>query len=619
MELPQRQPADIFLPPGRYRHWQRTLGANRKLADVRTMVVSAFDRRTRMHPFVHYDWYLVPCGPRSVAGALYAANLRQTRMVFQLWNPQIRPSVSRINGAPLDMLLVSSMQIHSAPSYRLIEDAWTMGVHRPLIIAGGPKACYEPFDYFGLGPQGQVGADVVVTGEEPVLLELLNVLGDFGAAPGAMRAAFERARDAGALHGIPGLVFALDGRHDGKNLHNTGVQRLLQDLDELPLPSAGFGTLEPPHRRQTLAAKPLPLDKACRTPMVATILLTRGCKFHCHYCPIPAYNQKKIRQKSPQRVVEEFIDCRQHMNTRSFFGADDNFFNNRKVAEGILTAMDSASWGGKRLGRQIRFMTESTVIDAHKNRDLLPLARRAGLSNIWLGVEDLSAQLVNKGQSPDLTESLFRTMIANRICPRVMLMHHDAQPLHDRRHLNGLMDQVRFLFDAGAVGLQCTVASPALGSRWADEVFTAGQIYDRVGGKPVMDYCFDGNHVVASTRRDPWQVQLNLLRAYAAFYNPLNLARILLARHTPLGEKRLYEQLHGIVALVRTAWNLKGYLWRLWRGPIDRHKGWPERFCRPGSPYPSLIKISQENPPDTTAAVPVAPETVHRQYATTTV
>jgi hypothetical protein len=598
MELPQRHPTDIFLPPGQYQHWQQVLSSNQKLADVRSLVISAFDLRTRMHPFIHYDWFLVPCGPRSVAGALYAANMRKTRLVFQLWNPNIRPSRSLIEDGPPDQLLISSLQIHSASSYRLIEDAWSMGAHRPLIIAGGPKACYEPFDFFGIGPRGGIGADVVVTGEESVLLELMTVLSDFKASRGSMLSAFQLARDAGALHKIPGLVFALDGRQDGQNLFNTGIQRLLRNLDELPLPSDGFRTLEPPHRRQTLAANPMPLNKACRPPMVATILITRGCKFHCPYCPIPAYNQRTLRHKSPQRIIEELIDCRRHMNTRTFFGADDNFFNDRKVAQNILQAIDGATWAGKRLGRQIRLMTESTVIDAYKNRDLLPLARRAGMSNLWMGVEDLAARLVNKGQTPGLTEALFDEMLNNKIAPRVMLMHHDAQPLHDRRNLAGLLDQVRFLFDAGAVGLQCTVASPALGSRWANEVFTAGKLYERIGGRSVVDSDFDGNHVVSSTRSDPWRIQFNLLRAYAAFYNPTNFVRILLARHKPLGEKRIFEQLHGIIALVHTIWRLKGHLWRLWRGPIECMQGWPERFRRTGTPYPGLMNILKENPRD---------------------
>ena len=184
MELPQRKKEDRFLPPGTYRSLEQSLRSKSQLAQVRALVVSAFDLRTRLLPFAHIAWYMVPCGPRSIAAALYDAGLKKTRLVYQHWNPRFKPSLAMIDGAKADMLLVSSKQVHSEPSYRLVEDAWIAGKDRPLIIAGGPKACYEPFDYFALGSDGQIGADVVVTGEEAVLLELLNVLADFGAGHG---------------------------------------------------------------------------------------------------------------------------------------------------------------------------------------------------------------------------------------------------------------------------------------------------------------------------------------------------------------------------------------------------------------------------------------------------
>lgn len=614
MELPQRHGADRFLPVGRYRSLEQTLAGHRGLRDVRTLIVSALDRSTRMMPFVNIDRRLVPCGPRSIAGSLYASGLEKTRFVFQLWNPNIRPSRAQIDGAPIDMLMVSSLQVHSAAAYRLIEEAWTAGDHRPLIIAGGPKACYEPFDFFGLGDRKHIGADIVVTGEEAVLMELLTVLADFGGGPGTMRQAFVRARGSGALQEVPGLVYPLDDRHDGMNLHNTGVQRLLCDLDELPLPTAGFRTLEAPHRRPTLRARPIPLNKACRGTYLAAILVTRGCKFHCHYCPIPAYNQKTFRRKSPERMIEEFIDCRRHMDTRYFFGADDNFFNSRRYVSSLLEAMASTRFNGKALGRQVRFATEATVIDLYKNRDLLPLAThgRAGMNAIWLGVEDLAANLIDKGQTADIVKELFAAMLANDISPMVMLMHHEGQPFYTVGRLDGLLNQVEFVRKAGAAGLQCTVANPLHGSRWMTESVEKRLAFADVGGRKVVDSDFDGNHVICGIGDDGWKRQVNLLRAYAAFYNPINLFRMLTVRKKALARKRMAQQIWGMTAWVRTAWKLKGHLWRLWRGPVARVRGWPEAFRRSGSPYVDLIK-SPADRPDPTLAVPAsaASETIH--------
>ncbi len=596
MELPQRKNEDRFLPSGTYRSLEQSLCSKKQLAQVRSLVVSAFDPRTRMLPFVQIAWYMVPCGPRSIAAALYDAGLQKTRLVYQHWNPQIRPSRVTIDTAAPDMLLVSSVQVHSEPSYRLVEDAWKLQKQRPLIIAGGPKACYEPFDYFGLGPNGQLGADVVVTGEEPILLELLNVLADFGAGQGTMLAAFNRARQARALSEIPGLVYASDGRHDGKNLINTGPQRLMRDLDDLPMPSTGFRMLEGPHSRATLSNQPMGLDKVCRPPMTANLLMTRGCKFHCHYCPIPAYNQRSLRQKSPQRVIAEFIDCYRNMGTRRFFGADDNFFNRRSYTQELLEAMASTQVDGRPLGRRIHFRTEATIADVYKHRDLLPTARKAGLTAIWMGVEDLSATLVDKGQKPAITKELFAQMIANRITPMAMLMHHEGQPLHSRHRLRGLIDQVNFLHRAGAVGVQVCIAVPIVGSKWANQAYTTALVYKSVANRKIEDVQQDGNHLVASNcpDQDAWHTQINLLRGYAAFYNPLNLFWALLNRWRPLGVHRCQQQMWGISSLALTAWKLRGHTWRLWRGPIKRFSDWPAKFRRPGSPYPDLIEAKHD-------------------------
>lgn len=612
MELPQRRNDDRFLPQGRYRELQECVRRSVPLSQVRSMVISAFDRSTRMFPFINFDAHMIPCGPRSIAAAMYEAGMTRTRFVYQLWSPNIDPSQARIDGNPIDLLLVSAMQVHSAPAYKLVEQAWRTGEHRPLIIAGGPKACYEPFDYFGLGPDGEVGVDVVVTGEEPVLLELLTALAGFGAGPGKMREAFVRAKHAGALEQIPGLVYSLDDRHNGMNLTNTGIQRLMTDMDDLPMTSVGYRLIEPHHRRKTLSLEPIPIEKLGGKRMITTVLITRGCKYNCHYCPIPAYNQRSYRRKSPQRVAEEFADCSRQMDSRYIFGADDNFFNSRQYAEETLQTLASKQINGKALGKRLRFGTECTVADAYKLRDLFPIARpnRAGLAGLWMGVEDLSAQLVDKGQGYEITQKLFEEMRRNNINPMVMMMHSEDQPIHAPDGLSGFVDQLKFLFKAGAVGAQCTVVNPAIGSRWMNEAYQKHLLFHSVGGQKIPDAYFDGNHVLATERPDAWRVQVGYFRGYMAFYNPINLVRTFFEKNKYIRNKRIFYQLWGMATLVQTFWKLKGYLWRLWRGKIERAQDWPEKFRRPGSPYPGLSGsknvsegISNDPPPTTTQEI----------------
>ena len=63
-------------------------------------------------------------------------------------------------------------------------------------------------------------------------------------------------------------------------------------------------------------------------------------------------------------------------------------------------------------------------------KEHLPLIRQSGCRALWLGVEDMTATLVKKGQSVDKTTEAFQLLRAAGICPMPMMMHHDSQPLY---------------------------------------------------------------------------------------------------------------------------------------------------------------------------------------------
>src|SRR5262249_56362409 len=105
-----------------------------------------------------------------------------------------RPSRAQLDGRSIQMLLVSSMEMHAGQAYKAIRDAHRLGADRPLIISGGPKAVYQPYHYWKHPAiESQTPPDVAVTGEAYVLLDLLNVLLQCRGRGETMRAAFERA------------------------------------------------------------------------------------------------------------------------------------------------------------------------------------------------------------------------------------------------------------------------------------------------------------------------------------------------------------------------------------------------------------------------------------------
>lgn len=570
MELPRRLKGDQYTPPGRYQELESQIRRRVRDQDIPVLFIYAFDYRTRLGPFLYCDKSLIPAAARAVASALYAAGLTNVRVVLQQWSPRVRPSTALIGGRRPEMLFVSAMQIHSASAYELIRDAWTLGEQRPLILAGGPKAIFEPWDYFGLSPDGSVGADVVVTGEEFVILEFLDRVLEYKGSKETMRQAFERVRASGLLEDIPGLVFRPDApRGRPPYLVNTGVQRLVQNLDELPLPFDALGLFEPRHKRRTLAPQPVPRERIRSHGDVISMVLTRGCKFHCPYCPIPGYNQHTFRHRSPERLVEEMAGIARYTGITTFFGTDDNFFNERETVERILGAMARGRVGGKPFRKAIRFATEATEFDVFKNRDLLPLAREAGMRALWFGIEDLTAALVKKGQNPERTRSIFKLLLKQGIAPMPMMMHHDGQPLWTWRGLYGLVNQVRFLRRAGAITCQVTLLTPSVGSKDYEQAFRDGIVLKSVGGRPIEQYQYDGNHCVATADPRPWRRQLNMLVSYLSFYNPLNLVRAL-PKIDALWAQRVVYQIYGMVGLAKSVYQMRDWLRRLVSGPIER-------------------------------------------------
>ncbi len=574
MELPFRAAGDELLPPGAMRALRERVRALASGRDLSAVVAYAFDHRTRVLPFIFIDRRMAPGGPRAVAAALLDAGVARTRVVLQQWNRRFDPAAMQIDGRRPDLFCVSSMGLHGREMDRLIRRANQIpAAHRPLVIAGGPRTNYEPWRVFGSDPGDPWGADVASTGEVFVLLSLLEVLLEERSPRETLRQTFLRCRDRGWLDHVPGLVYAR-GPEDGvaETLVDTGMQRLLQDLDELPDPVLGYSCLEAPSRRSELAPRPLLPERVRRYTPVASLEMTYGCKFRCPYCPIPAYNQHQDRQKSPERLVHEFRSLRETYGIPWFFGTDDNFFNRKERTLSIVEALARARLSdGTPLAKRVRWGTEVTVHDTYEMREHLGLVRRAGARALWLGVEDMTATLVKKGQSIDKTREVFRALRDARIHPMPMMMHDDGQPLVSLKNARGLINQTQLLRNAGAMTFQVLYLGPAHGSKLFNETYESGLAYARVGDHDVDESMLGGNYVVASRHPRPWQRQLNGVLAYAWFYNPLRFVKALV---WPKNRKHgLYDAFYQVFGMCGLLWNLRRtpwWMWKLLRGPVVR-------------------------------------------------
>jgi len=127
VELAVRKDSDRFVKQGAYGALQARLRRQSgKLAEIPTVVLSAFDRSTRLLPFLFYDTLMFPAGAGAIANALNQAGFARTRAVFQLWNPNFKLSRARFDGRAIEMLLISSMHINSQRAYDAISEAWSL-------------------------------------------------------------------------------------------------------------------------------------------------------------------------------------------------------------------------------------------------------------------------------------------------------------------------------------------------------------------------------------------------------------------------------------------------------------------------------------------------------------
>jgi radical SAM superfamily enzyme YgiQ (UPF0313 family) len=391
-----------------------------------------------------------------------------------------------------------------------------------------------------------------------------------------MRNVFLRARNSGMLDDIPGLVYArTDTEGVAESLVDTGIQRLVGDLDELPHPSLGYRLLERPSRKTTLSSQAIPAGQVRNYSPIGSLVLTFGCKFACPYCPIPAYNQRQHRLKSGERIGDEMRRLYTDYGLRYFFGADDNFFNDKERTLEILQVLGWGEFCGQPIRKQIRWATEVTVHDTLAIKEYLPAVRQAGIRALWIGVEDMTATLIRKGQSVDRTTEAFRLLQKHGINPMPMMMHHDSQPLYTWGRPYGLLNQARLLRKAGAVSLQVLMITPATGSKLYEEAFTSGLAYKSVDGKRVEPHMLDGNFVVASRAERPWRKQLNIIAAYLYFYNPLRFVKALVRPKSRLYLADSGMQVLGMLGLVQTIRRTLGWAYRLWRGGIVRQTSPP--------------------------------------------
>lgn len=142
----------------------------------------------------------------------------------------------------------------------------------------------------------------------------------------------------------------------------------LVDIEDAPLPQTSAKTM-----------------KHFAYPSFATADTSRGCPFACTFCTIINVQGRKMRERSPQSIAAMMRRNYLDHGLSFYFFTDDNFARKklwRETFEEIIKLREE--------GLDVSFMMQVDL--AKKPKDFVPLAAKAGCTQVFIGMESVNPQ-----------------------------------------------------------------------------------------------------------------------------------------------------------------------------------------------------------------------------------
>ena len=141
-----------------------------------------------------------------------------------------------------------------------------------------------------------------------------------------------------------------------------------------------------------LTHKPIPMisGKYLKKFIVSnfgTIDCSRGCPFSCSFCTIINVQGRKMRVRAADTMINTLRENYRTRNLYFYFFTDDNFARNtnwRDIFNGLTKLREEENI-------PIQFMMQIDT-QSHKIPDFIPLAARAGCSQVFIGMESINPQ-----------------------------------------------------------------------------------------------------------------------------------------------------------------------------------------------------------------------------------
>ena len=220
-----------------------------------------------------------------------------------------------------------------------------------FVVLGGPHCRGTAEDTLAHLPE----VDGVVSGEgERTMLELVKAL---------------EAR--GDLRSIAGLTF----RRGEEVVSNPSRQKFV-DLNALPLPARHLVPWEKYHFQLEVPGQGL--------QPAANLMTSRGCPFNCAFCATPGNWGRRVRGRTPAKVVAEIEHLREHYGAQALWFCDDTFNYHPQRTEAICDLL---------LERKLDVHWYCEVALPGLTKRLLAKMAEAGLFYLGFGVESASERI----------------------------------------------------------------------------------------------------------------------------------------------------------------------------------------------------------------------------------
>jgi radical SAM superfamily enzyme YgiQ (UPF0313 family) len=321
---------------------------------------------------------------------------------------------------------------------------------------------------------------------------------------------------------IAGLSF-----HDGEEHRHVPEAPLIRDLDRWPDPD--FNLVEGFASMSIFTGK-----------QIVPIQTSRGCPHDCSFCTVTATFGRRMRHRSPERVVAEM--SKYDMKKTHFFIYDDNFAANRRRTREMLEAFKSLPDGGPKWSTQVR-------ADVARDTDLLDKMVEVGCEAFYIGLESVNQETLtssNKRQSiSDVSEHL------RRIQSRGIAVHGMFVFGFDTDGPGTMERTVQFAQQQGLFSVQFMVLTPLPGSRLAQELEDQGRVLNHNWS------LYDAQHVVFQPAQvTPEELAMWSYEGHRRFYGMPRIAAHLVKR-------RWYKAIVSIYATqlaFRWRWSNGAYL-----------------------------------------------------------